>query len=491
MHFIEPSDRTQFTFYSKLDDLVTEDHPVRLLDLIVNQIVNSNIEKFTLKGQSDLGRKAYHPGSLSKLYLYGYLNGISSSRKLEVECHRNIELIWLMGNLKPDHKTIADYRKDHEHEIRFVTLEFRRFLKDAGYITGETISLDGTKIKAYANRDMLSLEKIESRLADLQGKLDQYLKRLNTNDLEDDLLDEIAEVPQEESKEFLINKVIHLEKQIEELAKNKEILLTQNVKAISPSDPDARLMKSRDGKIPGYNTEVAVDTKNKMIALAEVTNKQVDQAQLKPSVDCLKEQLAIKPKHLIADKGFYNVVQIQEIEKDGQTTCYVPPEKSSTKESDKLFNINFTFDPQKEEYTCSQGKSLVLTGRNIKKKQRIADRYTGTACMGCSMKDKCTHSKKGRILYRYKDEEWVEEYKKRIRSTFSKTMSALRKEASEHVFGTIKYWMGKIPLLLRGRRKVQIEVDLYTTSYNFKRLLNLNPMEYLLAEVRDYNWKGR
>ena len=163
MHFIEPNDRTQFSFFGKLDDLVTEDHPVRLLDMIVDQIVNSNIEKFTLKGQSDLGRKAYHPGSLSKLFLYGYFNGISSSRKLEVECHRNIELIWLMGNLKPDHKTIADYRKDHDHEIRFLALEFRRFLKDAGYITGNIISLDGTKIKAYSSRDMLSLEKIESR----------------------------------------------------------------------------------------------------------------------------------------------------------------------------------------------------------------------------------------------------------------------------------------------------------------------------------------
>ena len=395
-----------------------------------------------------------------------------------------------MGNLKPDHKTIADYRKDHEQEIRFVALEFRRFLKDAGYITGKIISLDGTKIKAYANRDMLSLEKIESRLGDLQGKLDQYLKRLNTNDLEDDLLDEIDDVPQEESKEFLINKVIHLEKQIEELAKSKENLLTQNTKAISPSDPDARLMKSRDGKIPGYNAEVAVDTKNKLIVLAEVTNKQADQDQLKPSVDCLTEQLGIKPKQVIADKGFFNVVQIQEIEKDGQTTCYVPPIESSSKKSDQLSNITFTFDPQKGEYTCSQGKSLVLTGRNIKKGKRIANRYSGTGCLGCSMRAKCTRSKKGRILYRYKDEEWVEEYKKRMRSPFSKKMSALRKESSEHVFGTIKYWMGKIPLLVRGRTKVQVEMDLYATSYNFKRLINLNSMEYLLAEVKNYKWKA-
>ena len=490
MHFIIPDDRSQLTFYGKLDDLVAEDHPVRLLDLIVNQIVNSNIEKFTQKGQSEIGRKAFHPGTLSKLYLYGYCNGISSSRKLEVECYRNIELIWLMGNLKPDHKTIADYRKDHEQEIKFVALEFRRFLKENGYISGKTISLDGTKIKANANRDMLSLEKIENRLEDLQGKLDQYLKKLHANDLEDDLLDEINDLPEEESKAFLIDKIIQLEKKVEELAKSKEILLTQKIKSISLSDPDARLMKSRDGKIPGYNAQVAVDTKNKLIVLAEVTNKQGDQDQLKPSVDRLNEQLEMTPEQVIADKGFYNIAQIQTIEQDKRTTCYIPPIENSNKKSDQLSNITFTFDPQKGEYYCSQGKPLVLFARNIKKRNRIADKYIGTECLGCPIRAKCTHSKKGRILHRYKNEEWVEDYKKRMESPFAKQMSGLRKETSEHIFGTIKSWMGKIPLVLRGRRKVQIEIDLYATSYNFKRLINLNSMEYLLTEVKNYKWKA-
>ena len=491
MHFIVPDDRTQFTLCGKLDDFVAEDHPVRLLDLIVDQIVNSNIEKFTQKGLSEIGRKAFHPGTLSKLYLYGYCNGISRSRKLEVECYRNIELIWLMGNLKPDHKTIADYRKDHEQEIRFVALEFRRYLKETGYIAGKTISLDGTKIKANANRDMLSLEKIENRLEDLQGKLDQYLRKLNANDLEDDLFDEIDDLPEEESKEFLINKIIQLEKQVEELSESKEILISQKTKAISLSDPDARLMKSRDGKIPGYNAQVGVDTKNKMIVLAEATNKQADQDQLKPSIDQLKEQLEMTPEKVIADKGFFNIAQIQTIEKDNPTTCYIPPTENSNKRSDQLSNITFTFNPQKDEYSCSQGKPLVLLARNIKKRNRVADKYIGTECLGCPIRAKCTKSKKGRILYRYKDEEWVENYKKRMESSFAKQMSTLRKETSEHIFGTIKSWMGKIPLVLRGRRKVQIEIDLYTTSYNFKRLISLNSMEYLLAEVKNYNWKAK
>lgn len=490
MHFIIPDDRSQLTFYGKLDDLVAEDHPVRLLDMIVNQIVNTNIEQFTQKGQSDIGRKAFHPGTLSKLYLYGYCNGISSSRKLEAESHRNIELIWLMGNLKPDHKTIADYRKDHEQEIRFVTIEFRRFLKEKGYIKGDTISLDGTKIKANANRDMLSLEKIENRLEDLQGKLDQYLKKLNANDLEDDLFDEIDDLPEEESKEFLINKIILLEKQVEELTKSKEILLTQKIKVISISDPDARLMKSRDGKIPGYNAQVAVDAENKMIVLAEVTNKQADQDQLEPSLDQLKEQLEMVPEQVVADKGYFNVNQIETIEQDGKTTCYVPPIENSSKKSDQLNGLAFTFDPQKGEYVCSQGKPLILLAKNIRKRNRTADKYIGTDCLGCPKRDQCTHSKRGRILLRYKDEVWVEAFKSRMGSSFAKKMSSLRRELSEHIFGTIKIWMGKIPLLLRGKGKVQVELDLYATSYNFKRYMNLKPMEILLNEVKNYNWKG-
>ncbi len=491
MHFITPEDRNQFTLYGRLDDLISEDYPIRLLDALVDSIISSNIERFTQKGQTEIGRRAFHPGTLLKLYLYGYCNGIASSRKLEAESYRNIELLWLLGNLKPDHKTIADYRKDHEQEIKFITLEFRRFLKERGYIKGDIVSLDGTKIKAYANRDMLSIEKIEKLLENLQDKLDIYLKKLNFNDLEEDLLDQIEDLPEEESKEFLIDKIIQLENQVEELTKCKEIIITQHTNNVSLSDPDARLMKSRDGKVPGYNAQVAVDAENKMIALAEVTNKQVDQDQLEPSIDKLKDQLEIIPGEVVADKGYYNVDQIQAIENNDRTTCFIPPIERSTKKSDRLSNISFTFDPEKNEYVCSEGKPLVLHAHNIKKRNRYADKYIGTDCLGCPKRVQCTHSKKGRILYRYKDEDWVQKFKNRMDSPFAKKMSGLRKELSEHVFGTIKVWMGKVPLLLRGKEKVQIELNLYTTSYNLKRLGNLKPMGILLEEVTNYNWRRR
>lgn len=491
MHFIEPDNRSQLTFLGKLDDLVAANHPVRLLDLLVDQIVNINLDRFSQKGQVDIGRKAFHPGTLSKLYLYGYCNGISSSRKLEAECHRNIEIIWLLGNLKPDHKTISDYRKDHEEEIRFVTLEFRRFLKEKGYITGKTVSIDGTKIKANANRDMLSLERIENRLEDLQVKLDQYLKKLNANDLEEDLLDEMNEFTDEDSKEFLIAKIIQLQQQIEELSKHKEILVKQQIKTISPTDPDARLMKTRDGRLPGFNAQVIVDGENKMIAVAEITNKQVEKDQLKPVIVQLEEQLQIIPSQVVADTGYYNIVQIQSLESNGETTCYIPPVKLAREQSDQLFNISFTYDPEKRVYYCSQGKPLVLNGRDIAQHNgRFSEKYIGTQCQDCPIKSQCTRSKTGRFLSRYSDKPWVDDFKKRMKSPFALHMIQVRKELSEHVFGTIKVWMGKIPLLVRGLRKVQAEIDIYATSYNFKRLINLKPMEILMEEVRNYSWKA-
>jgi transposase len=491
MHFIAPFDRSQLTLLGKLDDLVESRNIVRLLDLIVDQIVNNNIDKFSQKGQVEVGRKAFHPGTLSKLFLYGYLNSISSSRKLEVETHRNIELIWLLGNLKPDHKTISDFRKSHDQEIRFLTLEFRRFLKEKGYISGKTISLDGTKIKAYANKDMFSLEKIEKRMIDLQSKLDQYLNKLRDNDLTDDLNDDIDCLTKEESKDYLINKIVELEQQLVKLGQTKELFDAQDCKIISPSDPDARLMKSRDGKLPGYNTQVAVDGENKMIALAEVTNKEADQGLLKPQLDLLEKQIEIVPEEALADKGYYHLSQIKDVEQNNCTTCYIPPYDNKQQRIDKISGISFDYDEGIDAYQCSQGKLLRLKVRNVKKRSRIADLYVGEACDGCAKRNECTTSKNGRYIFKFPDDQWVKSYKERMGSPHSVNKSKQRKLLSEHIFGTLKYWMGKVPIKLRSLGKVQIEIDIYTTSYNFKRLTSLKSIEILANEVRNYDWRAK
>lgn len=486
MHFIIPEDRNQQTLFGKLDDLISEDNPIRLLDALVEKIIGGNMDRFTQKGQHDLGRRAFHPAVFAKLYLYGYCNRITSSRRMETECYRNIELIWLLGGLKPDHKTIADYRKDNAEAIRFITLEFRLFLKEHGYIKGETISLDGTKIKANASKELLSLNKIEKMLEDVEGKLEAYLNKLNTNDLKDDLGDELEDRPEEESKEILINKIIHLQETIEKLTTYKETLKAQEENFIAPNDPDARLMKSRDGKIPAYNTQVAVDAEHKMIVLAEVTNDQADQNLLQTSKTQVEEQLNLTPSQIVADKGYFNLLQIQTVEATGQTTCYIPPEDNAKQNLDQLNEISFEYDPVNKEYTCSEGQKLVLTAQNVDKRKRKADLYLGTNCSGCPKRNLCTTSKKGRHLYHFYDEDWVKDYKSRMLQKKAKRMSKLRKTLSEHVFGTMKVLMGKIPLLMRGIPKVQTEIDIYSTAYNFKRLVNLNTIENLIGEVKEY-----
>src|ERR1039458_2780333 len=254
MHYIEAENRQQCTMGFSLDEIISIDNAVRIIDAIVEEIYKSNTERFDLKGKKEIGRRAYKPTTLLKLYLYGYINSISSSRKLEIETYRNIEMMWLLGNLKPDHKTISDYRKDNSDSIRFVTIEFRRFLKTKGYIDGKIVGVDGSKIKANAKRDMLTLERIEKRTHRLEEELENYLTRLSNNDTTDDLNEE-QDNQDGDKDEHLLKKVITLQQQIEKLEREKKFLEEHNKKSCAPSDHDAMLMKTRDGKMPAYNME--------------------------------------------------------------------------------------------------------------------------------------------------------------------------------------------------------------------------------------------
>jgi transposase len=490
MHYIESENRHQCTMGYCLDEIITLDNAVRIVDAIIEEIYKANSKRFDKKGKSELGRKAYKPTTLLKLYLYGYINSISSSRKLESETHRNLEMIWLLGNLKPDHKTISDYRKDNGDAIRFVTLEFRRFLKDRGYIEGKTVGIDGSKIKANANRDMLTLEKIARRTKRLEEQLEKYLTELSSNDTIDDLEDEIEnrEFPENLDK-TLVKKIVTLQQKIEKLEEEKKYLQETGRTCCSPSDHDAVLMKTRDGKLPAYNLETAVDNKNKMIVVAEVTTDTSDINQLEPTVDKLKEQLELVPEEVPADKGFYNINQIENIEKSGKTKCYVPPVEDKIKKRDEEAGISFIYDINKDEYMCSEGRTLVLIHKNKNKRNIIVDAYQCKECRLCKKKENCTESKVGRIIHRRKEQIWLDKYKERMTGVKAKLMKQLRKELVEHPFGVLKCWMGKIPILLRSKPKVQIEIDIYTTCYNLKRLINIENQDTIIEMIRKYRWK--
>jgi len=486
MQFIEGHDRYQYQMPVSLDDTIQTDHPVRVIDSVINSIVTDNKERFIRERESGAGRPRYQDAVILKLYLYGYFNGISSSRKLEVETQRNKELIWLLEGLSPDHWTISNYRKERGEDIKYVTKKFREFLRDNGYIKLKTVAIDGSKVKANTNREMLSIEKIEERLTGLDKKMEDYLKRITEADSADDVMDEVGEGVNGNNGKAYIEKIIALQRQVEELESQKEILERENRKHISGADPEALLMKSRDGMIPGYNVQIAVDAEYKMIADSEVVTEETDLGQLPNMIESIKEELGKAPLEAIADSGYNTPDLIETVEKKEEGIKVYVNQQPTTRDKEE---IKFEYDEEKDEYKCSEGKGLVLFQKNKLKRNSLTNVYRGIECDGCRLRNKCTKSKKGRLVHRYLNQQWRDDYKARMRSKIGKTKMSLRRQLVEHPFGTIKYLMGKIQLKLRGKQKVSTEINLYTTVYNLKRLINIEPFELLIEKIENYAWK--
>jgi transposase len=485
MHYLSPQDRHQLSIISpSLDEMIPPEADVRLLDLLVGQVVGSNPDKFRYKGQVAVGRKAYSPQTMLKLYLYGYLNGISSSRKLERECGRNIEVMWLLGNLRPDFKTIADYRKDMGDHIRYLTHQFRLFLRDHGYIKGQLVAIDGTKLKANARRGMLKRSVVEQRLEQASEQMDAYLSQLTANDRRDELLEEVSGAGNDTGE--LVDKIIALEAEISRLKEHQRQMDSKGENYHSPTDPDARLMKSLDGKLSAYNVQTAVDSKHRLVVSAEVTTEGDDHNQLTGNLERVEQTLGSAPVDVVADKGYYVLDEIEKLEESKETRVHVPVQQGQHDRE----KVSFRYDPDQDEYICSQGKRLVLIARNKRKKNSYADVYRGIECGGCPIRSSCTRSKqKGRIVHRYHNQAWRDQYKQRMQSTESQEYVHRRKAIVEHPFGTLKIWMGKIPLLLRGRSKVQSEVDLYVSAYNLRRMMNIVCFTDLEEMIRSYDWE--
>jgi transposase len=485
MQYIEGQDRYQYQMPGSLDETIQTDNPIRVIDTIINSIVKENKERFVREREREAGRPRYQDAVMLKLYLYGYFNGISSSRKLEVETQRNKELIWLLEGLSPDHWTISNYRKEKGDDIKYVTKKFREFLKDKGYIKLKTVAIDGSKVKAYTNREMLTLEKIEERLTGLDKKIEDYLKRITETDQVDDVVEEVGEDTNENNGKRYINKIIELQKRVEELQSQKEILERENRKHISSADTEARLMRSRDGMVPGYNVQIAVDAEHKMIADSEVITDETDNRMIPEMIESIKEELGKIPKEVIADNGYNAPDKIEAVEnKEEEIKVYVA-QSSTTKDREE---IKFEYDEEKDEYKCPEGKPLVLISKNKIKNKSVMNVYQGRECEGCPLRSRCTKSKKGRIVHRYLNQKWRDDYKERMQSKTGKAKMSLRRQLVEHPFGTIKYLMGKIPLKLRGKEKVGTEINLYTTVYNLKRLINIEPCGLLIEKIQNYAW---
>jgi len=475
MPTIIPTDRSQLTFMTSLDDMVAPDHPVRLIDALIDKIIAHDTEYFEhLAPQSSVGRRGYSAAALIKLYMYGYIHGVSSSRKLQAEATRNIEVIWLLSGLKPSYKVIADYRRDYPEQIRRVNEQIVRFLVDNGWIDGERIGMDGTKLKAYTGWDMTGEQDLDKRLTKARGELEDWLGELVANDLADELDDPDPDEEDEGGESQVMNQIAHLHEKIQRLEGLKEELARQGASRISPADPDARLMRSAHmGTHPAYNLQISVDSANKMIVAASATDHATDFEQLIPMFWSSVARLGTVPGDILADTGYADLGDIKTIEEQTTATCYIPENNTPVKNRP----IQFTYHPEQDQYECSQGQPLVAKAKRrfYKDKQAYADIYQGTRCTECPVSGKCTSAKSGiRQLRVFHGASWRDGYAKRMAGRYAKQRVGERKGLVEHVFGTLRYWMGQIPIKLRGLCKVQTEMDLYSGAYNMKRWTSMD-----------------
>ena len=490
MGYIQPFDRNQLTLPESLDSYISCENPVRLIDVFVDQFIKLHPDFSSYKGNSPTGRSAYSFGTLLKLYVYGYLNSISSSRKLERETLRNMELIWLLGNLHPDHKTIADFRSKQTSGIHECCLDFRRFLVSSGYISGKLVAVDGSKIKANTNRDGLTLDGINRQLALLDTRLEKYLHQLNENDLVETAQEQLSELSDELGVESsLLEKIARLSQQVEELQAEKQRMLDEGSQRSFPSDREARLMKTRNGFLPAYNVQSVVDSQHHLIGAMQVTDHPNDFEDLQPSIHAMQEDLQVEVAQAVADTGYANEEQILALEEEGKVIAVPFNEGDHSPKEDREHGIFFTYDADNDYYICSQEKILPIKDRQVRKHGKLYRKYQGRDCKGCPLIKFCTTSKKGRIIYRRADAEPIRQYMKKCKGMKYKALIRLRKALVEHPFGTLKYWMGQIPLLLRGKEKVQAEIDLYATCYNLKRVTNIQSIQVLLQQVHYWGIK--
>lgn len=474
---LQAQNREQTILFTSLEDLISPEHPVRIIDYLIEALHKKSPDTYKYKGESLTGRPAYPVTLMLKLFIYGCINRINSSRRLETESKRNIELMWLLGNLSPDFKTIADFRKDNKEIIRQCSKDVKTFLKFNGLVNGKLISIDGTKLKANANRSMLSKDTIINRIYDLESDIENYIKQSDSLD-EQETEEASAILRMHESYE---QNILTMQSEIDELRSALNKLQTDKKNYISLTDMDCSKQRSLDGIIPGYNVQIACDTKHGFIVAEDVTSESNDINQLKPMIEEVQNELGINPETAIADTGYCNLEDIQKIEANG-VNCYVPPQKEQIKNP----AIRFTYQQDNDRYICSEGKYLTLANKNKKCKNSHINVYIGESCKSCPLVDKCTKSKTGRHISRYWNQNYRNQHREKMRTEFAKRMSKIRKSTIEPIFGTAKVWLGKIPLQTRGKQNVKTEVKILSISFNIKKLMSLFSFREIMAMIERY-----
>src|SRR5258708_592048 len=461
--FVEGIDRSQCTLFpAVLDDYEAEDNPVRGIDVFVEGL---DVGKLGFARVEALvtGRPGYHPATLLKIYIYGYLNRIPSSRRLERECQRNIELVWLTGQLAPDFKTIADFRKDNGKAICEVCRAFVALCRKLDLLSAASVAIDGSKFKAVNARDKNFTEaKMKRRLERIDESIARYMAQLETADRHGEAVPE-AKVAR------LNDKIAKLKEEITRLNTINADMIKSEDQQVSLTDPDARSMATsgKDTGIVGYNVQAAVDTENHLIVAHEVTNVGTDRHQLSNMAEQARTEMGVETLDAVADRGYYEGEEIKACEEAGITVTLPKPQTSGAKAAGRFGKQDFVYVAVEDVYRCPAGELLTyrFTSEEHGKKLR---RYWTSACQTCALKARCTTGPERRIT-RWEHEAVLEKVQQRLDRNPDKM--TLRRQTAEHPFGTIKAWMGATHFLMRGLAKVAAEMALNVLAYNMKRVM--------------------
>jgi transposase len=475
--FVEGADRSQSTLFPEcLEDWIVEDNPVRVIDAFVDELDLSELG-FSGVEPEVTGRPSYHPSVLLKLYIYGYLNRVQSSRRLEREASRNVEVIWLLGRLAPDHKTIADFRKDNGRAIRQVCARFVELCRLMGLLTQASVAIDGSKFKAVNNRDKnFTRAKMERRMAQIEESVARYLQQLDTADRQE---------PSETLKaktSRLKEKIVKLKEQMQRLEILKVQMLATPDQQISLTDPDARSMTTsgRGSGVVGYNVQVAVETTHHLIITHEVTNDGTDRSQLSPMAKQAKAALRAEKLDAVADRGYFDSEEILTCENAGITVTLPKPMTSNSKAQGRFGKQDFRYVADEDIYICPAGERLSHHA-TTKENGLVLRRYWTNVCQNCAIKNACTTAKERRIT-RWEHEHVLEAVQRRLDEHPEKMRQ--RRETVEHPFGTIKARMGAIHFLMKTLPKVATEMALHVLAYNLTRVMNIMGVRPLLAAMR-------
>ena len=472
--FVQGEDRGQGILLPELlDDYVTDQNPVRIVDVFVDEL---NLEQLGFDGvnPSATGRPAYHPSILLKIYIYGYLNRIQSSRRLEREAQRNVELMWLTERLTPDFKTIANFRKDNGKAIRNVCRQFIVLCQQLGLFTEAIVAIDGSKFKAVNNRDRnFTAAKLARRMEEIEASISKYLGALDTADRQDPSIAQVKSVRLDE-------KIAALRAQMQALKEIETQLNSTPDKQISLTDPDARSMKTRGTGIVGYNVQTAVDTKHRLIVAHDVVNTGTNRDQLSRMAQQAREELGTETLTAIADRGYFKGEEILACHTAGICAIVPKTETSSAKVDGRFDKADFIYDAQKNEYRCPAGQALIWRLSSVEAGMKN-HRYWSSNCRGCARKKQCTPGTERRVT-RWEHQDVLDAMQSRLDQT--PDAMRVRRCTVEHPYGTIKKWMGWTDFQTKGLERVKTEMSPHVLAYNLKRMMAILGFGGLMGVLR-------